>query len=87
MVHGDAARQKAAKQQGHLAQVAIGWREIGQAALGFAHELGGVWHGPQGDAARSRLFGRPSAEQEVDGRRECLAFQIADDSPGRRLLA
>ena len=42
VVDGDAARQEASEQQRDLAQLAVGRREVGQPALGFADELGGV---------------------------------------------
>ena len=87
VVDRDAARQKPTQQQRHLTQIAILRREIGQAALGFAHQLGGMRHRPQRDAARSRLLGRPSAEQEVDGRGQRLTLEIAHDPPRCGLLA
>src|SRR3954451_5765805 len=39
------------------------------------------------DARRGSFLGGAAAEQEVDGGCELLAFQVAKDAPGSRVLA
>jgi hypothetical protein len=46
-----------------------------------------VWHRPQGHATGCRLLGGAATEQEVNRGSEAFAFQVANDSPGRRQLA
>ena len=50
-MHCHAAWQETAEQQCDLAQVAVRGRQVGQATLGFADELGSVGHRSEGDAA------------------------------------
>ena len=87
MMHGDAAGQESAEQQRHLAQVAVGRRQVRQATLGLADQLSGVRYWPQGHAAGRRLLGGTPTEQEVNRGGEAFAFQVAHDSPGGRQLA